>query len=103
MLNFGALYLVKELIKLGTYRSTILQRKLDGESIKERSHIGSSSIIKSISLANMSQEHRASLNTSIGFPYMVQTNVFSELNEEQDRYTSNITLEETLALIRFFV
>ncbi|MCD4800269.1 MAG: hypothetical protein K8R01_01595 [Methanococcoides sp.] len=82
MLNFGALYLVKELIKLGTYRSTILQRKLDGEKFKERLHVGSSSIIKSISLANMSQEHRESLNTSIGFPYMDQTNVFSELNEE---------------------
>ncbi len=51
----------------------------------------------------MSQEHRASLNTSIGFPYMVQTNVFSELNEEQDRYTSNITLEETLVLIGFLL
>jgi len=51
----------------------------------------------------MSQEHRASLNTSIGFPYMVQTNVFSELNEEQDRYASNIPLEEILVLIGVFV
>lgn len=102
MLNFGALYLVKELIKLGTYRSTILQRKLDGESIKERWHVGSSSIIKSISLANMSQEHRASLNTSIGFSYMVQTNVFSELNEETGPICKQYTISRNTGIDRVF-
>lgn len=82
MLNFGALYLAKELIKLSTYRSTLLQRKLDRKSTGGKRHVESTSRVKSIFLANMSHELRIPLNTPIGFSYMLLANVFSKLNEE---------------------